>query len=196
VNEQLQVPVAKRKAVRKTEVSHAFKRRRALNTVTNAKTQDKKPNHESALTFNSNQYSGEADNIDECDAKDPLCTTDYVQDMYEHFRSKEASTSARPLFMENQPHINEHMRSILIDWLVEKHLKFKLFPDTLFLAVNLLDRYLEQNEVSSRKLKLVGVTCLFIASKYEEIYCLELRDVIPICEGAYTNDEVRFRLKM
>ena len=35
------------------------------------------------------------------------------------------------------------MRSILIDWIVDVHLKFKLIPETLFLTVHLIDRYLE-----------------------------------------------------
>ena len=39
--------------------------------------------------------------------------------MYAHFRSVEASTSVRPTYMKSQPHINEKMRSILVDWLVE-----------------------------------------------------------------------------
>ena len=135
------------------------------------------------------QY-GPADNIDERDADDPLCATDYVQDMYQHFRGKEADTSVRPTFMENQPHINERMRSILIDWLVEVHLKFKLVPETLYLTTNLIDRYLERQEVSRPKLQLVGVTSLLIASKYEEIYPPELRDLVYICDRAYTRSEV------
>ena len=135
------------------------------------------------------QY-GPADNIDERDADDPLCATSYVQDMYHHFRSKEASTSVRPVFMENQPHINERMRSILVDWLVEVHLKFKLVPETLYLTINLIDRYLERCEVSRPKLQLVGVTSLLIASKYEEIYPPELRDLVYICDRAYTRSEV------
>lgn len=135
------------------------------------------------------QY-GPADNIDERDADDPLCATDYVQDMYQHFRGKEAVTSVRPLYMENQPHINERMRSILIDWLVEVHLKFKLVPETLYLTANLIDRFLERQEVSRPKLQLVGVTSLLIASKYEEIYPPELRDLVYICDRAYTRSEV------
>jgi hypothetical protein len=134
---------------------------------------------------------GQPDDIDERDAVDPLCTTDYVQDMYEHFRAKENSTSVRPLYMENQTHINERMRSILVDWLVEVHLKFKLVPETLYLTINLIDRYLERQEVSRPKLQLVGVTSLLIASKYEEIYPPELRDLVYICDRAYTRTEVR-----
>jgi hypothetical protein len=36
------------------------------------------------------------------------------------------------------------MRGILIDWLVEVHYKFKMLPETLYLTVNLIDRYLEK----------------------------------------------------
>ena len=137
------------------------------------------------------QY-GPSDNIDERDAEDPLCVTSYVEEMYHYFRSKETTTSVRPVFMEAQPHINERMRSILVDWLVEVHLKFKLVPETLYLTINLIDRYLERQEVSRPKLQLVGVTSLLIASKYEEIYPPELRDLVYICDRAYTRSEVSF----
>jgi hypothetical protein len=51
--------------------------------------------------------------------------------------------SAKHGYMEKQDDVNEKMRSILIDWLVEVHLKFKLVPETLYLTINLIDRYLE-----------------------------------------------------
>ena len=140
------------------------------------------------------QYSGPADDIDERDSEDPLCATAYVQDMYEHFRLKEMSTSVRPVYMEDQQYINERMRSILVDWLVEVHLKFKLVPETLYLTVNIIDRYLSKTEVSRPKLQLVGVTALLIASKYEEIYPPELRDLVYICDRAYSKVEVRSKL--
>lgn len=139
------------------------------------------------------QYSSPPDDIDERDADDPLCATSYVQDMYEHFRMKEVSTSVRPVYMEDQSFINERMRSILVDWLVEVHLKFKLVPETLYLTVNLIDRYLAKTEVSRPKLQLVGVTALLIASKYEEIYPPELRDLVYICDRAYSKLEVRLK---
>lgn len=140
------------------------------------------------------QYSGPADDIDERDSEDPLCATTYVQDMYEHFRSKETSTSVRPVYMEDQQYINERMRSILVDWLVEVHLKFKLVPETLYLTINIIDRYLSKTEVTRPKLQLVGVTSLLIASKYEEIYPPELRDLVYICDRAYSKLEVRLRI--
>ena len=136
------------------------------------------------------QVTGNVDDIDGRDSDDPLCATAYVGDMYNHFREKELVTSVRPLYMSKQSHINERMRAILVDWLVEVHLKFKLVPETLYLTINLIDRYLNLAEVSRPKLQLVGVTCLLIASKYEEIYPPELRDLSYICDRAYTKNDV------
>jgi hypothetical protein len=72
--------------------------------------------------------------------------------------------------LSNQTEINSKMRKVLIDWLVEVHLKFNLLPETLFIAVNLIDRYCQNNHIQRSNFQLVGVTCLLIASKYEEIY--------------------------
>lgn len=65
--------------------------------------------------------------------------------------------------MKIQEDINERMRGILVDWLIEVHLKFKLVPETLYLTVNLIDRYLEIENVKRDKLQLVGVTAMLIA---------------------------------
>jgi hypothetical protein len=82
------------------------------------------------------------------------------------------------------------MRAILIDWLIEVHLKFKLLPETLFLTINMIDRYLEKQAVQRTKLQLVGVTAMLIASKYEEIYAPEVKDFVYITDKAYTKEEI------
>lgn len=92
--------------------------------------------------------------------------------------------------MEEQPDITEKMRAILIDWLVEVHLKFKLLPETLYLTVNLIDRYLERKTILRDKLQLVGVTCMLIACKYEEIYPPIVKDFVYITDNAYSHQEI------
>ena len=67
--------------------------------------------------------------------------------------------------MTKQNDINEKMRAILIDWLVEVHLKFKLMIETLYLTVNIIDRFLEKETISRNKLQLVVVAAMFLASK-------------------------------
>ena len=82
------------------------------------------------------------------------------------------------------------MRSILVDWLIEVHHKFKLQPQTLWLSVNILDRYLEKMQILRSKLQLVGVSALLIASKHEEIYPPQVKDCVYITDHAYDRDEV------
>lgn len=89
-----------------------------------------------------------------------------------------------------QTEVNEKMRAILVDWLVDVHVKFKLLPETLFLAVNITDRFLEKSIIPRQKLQLVGVTSLFIAAKYEEIYPPELKDFVYVTDKAYTKTEL------
>lgn len=89
-----------------------------------------------------------------------------------------------------QTDINEKMRAILVDWLIEVHYKFKLMPETMFLTINLIDRYLERFDVLRTRLQLVGVTAMLIACKYEEIYAPEVRDFVYITDKAYTREEI------
>ena len=89
--------------------------------------------------------------------------------------------------MSNQPDINHRMRAILIDWLIDVHLKYKLLPQTMYITVNLIDRYLSKVEVNRYHLQLVGVTAMFLACKNEEISPPELEDFVYITDGALLN---------
>ena len=82
------------------------------------------------------------------------------------------------------------MRGILVDWLVEVHLKFKLMPETLHLTANLIDRFLASRNVSRKRLQLVGVTAMLVASKYEEIWAPEVRDFVYISDKAYDKGQI------
>ena len=73
---------------------------------------------------------------------------------------------------------------------MEVHLKFKLVPDTLFLTIALIDKYLELKPVTRQNLQLVGVACFLIAAKYEEIYPPEIRDLVYITDRAYTKEQI------
>ena len=112
-----------------------------------------------------------ADDIDSRDNGNPLLCTAYVNEMYNIFfdaerQEQRVQTGVNPSgYMVNQPHINEKMRAILIDWLVEVHLKFKMVPESLYLTVNLIDRYLAVKTVRRSKLQLVGVACLMVSLK-------------------------------
>lgn len=120
--------------------------------------------------------------------KDPLEWSEYAVKIFQHMKRTELDFIAQPGYMKKQTDINEKMRAILVDWLVEVHLKFKLYPETLYLTINLIDRYLEKEEVLRQDLQLVGVTAMLIASKYEEIYAPEVRDFVYITDKAYSKE--------
>ncbi|KAM3130161.1 hypothetical protein pb186bvf_017764 [Paramecium bursaria] len=90
-----------------------------------------------------------------------------------------------------QNEINEKMRSILLDWIVDVHNKLKLDNQTLFLTIGIIDRVLELQQISKSQFQLYGVTALFIASKYEEVYCVpHVRDLVYVCDNAYTKEQI------
>lgn len=90
-----------------------------------------------------------------------------------------------------QRSINEQMREVQIDWIVDVSVKFRLLSTTLFMSVNLLDRYLQVEECSRDKFQLLGITSLFIASKYEEIYPPHMKEYINVCDKAtYTKEDM------
>jgi len=128
--------------------------------------------------------------IDAKDRSNPQAVTEYVNDIMSYFRRIEGVNGPSPKYMAKQPHINAKMRAILVDWLVEVHLKFKLMPETLYLTINLIDRFLERKIVARQRLQLVGVTCMLLASKYEEIYFPEVRDFEYITDKAYNRNQI------
>ena len=127
---------------------------------------------------------------------DPLLVEEYEDEIYNSMHEMEVSNSNQlqtmPVanYIINQPEIEWSMRIQLVSWLVEVHFQFKLLPETLFLAVNLIDRTLSARPISLSKLQLVGVAALLIASKYEEIMSPSVRDLEYITDHAYTQDEI------
>jgi cyclin B len=77
-------------------------------------------------------------------------------------------------YIDSQVEINSKMRGILADWIIEVHQKFDLMPESLYLTMYIIDRYLSMQPVLRRELQLVGVSALLIACKYEEIWAPEV----------------------
>jgi cyclin B len=128
--------------------------------------------------------------IDSPDRNDHLAVSFLVNDIYTYYRHCEVKWMPNPNYMSLQRDINERMRAILIDWLVDVHERFRLLPEVLYLTVNLIDRFLSECAVARQKLQLVGVTAMLIASKYEEIYAPEVRDFVYISDRAYEREEI------
>ncbi|KAJ3691337.1 hypothetical protein LUZ61_020501 [Rhynchospora tenuis] len=128
--------------------------------------------------------------IDSLDLNNPLAVVEYVEEIHDFYWRSEDLSCVDPSYMSNQSDINERMRGILIDWLIEVHYKLELLDETLFLTVNLIDRFLALQNVVRKKLQLVGVTALLLACKYEEVSVPVVEDLIIICDRAYTRAEL------
>jgi cyclin A len=117
---------------------------------------------------------------------------EYIPEIWKSLKSSENSEACKPHFEEinNQRDINFDMRAILIDWIVEVHKNYRLFHETLFLSISIIDRYLSIKNINRTKLQLLGTTALFIASKYEEIVYPCLSDFSNITDSAYEKEEI------
>jgi G2/mitotic-specific cyclin 2 len=95
-----------------------------------------------------------------------------------------------PDYMDVQNEITWTMRQTLVDWLLQVHLRYHMLPETLWIAVNIVDRFLSHRTVSLVKLQLVGVTAMFIASKYEEILAPAADEFVFATDNGYTKEEI------
>ncbi|XP_037909396.1 G1/S-specific cyclin-E isoform X2 [Hermetia illucens] len=100
-----------------------------------------------------------------------------------------AERSARML--ENHPGLQPRMRAILLDWLIEVCEVYKLHRETYYLAVDYLDRYLSGNKkIQKTHLQLIGITCLFVAAKVEEIYPPKIGEFAYVTDGACQEEDI------
>lgn len=129
-------------------------------------------------------------NLDLDDVDDPLMVAEYVVEIFEYMKKLEVSTQPNPEYMEHQEDLEWKMRGILIDWLIEVHTRFHLLPETLFLAVNIIDRFLSTKVVQLDRLQLVGVTGMFIASKYEEVISPNVANFRHVADDGFTEEEI------
>lgn len=83
--------------------------------------------------------------------------------------------------------MNDKMRAILIDWLIDLHYKFKMFPQTLFTMVMIIDKYISKKGANKDNLQLIGTASLLIASKYEETYQVpQVSDLVHFVANNFT----------
>ena len=121
----------------------------------------------------------------------PQIPKEYINDIYKSLKLIEYDDLPLKNYMNIiQEDINQKMRYILIDWLVEVHIKFNLLPETLFITINLIDRFLSKKNIHRKYLQLLGITALFIACKYEEIYPPQIKQLIHMTDNAYNKKQV------
>ena len=119
-------------------------------------------------------------------------TGEYLNEIYSNLLYDEKEIKLKPKigYMKMQNDINEQMRAILIDWLIEVHYRFTLKSETLFQTIWIIDTYLSMHPIIRARLQLLGIASLLISSKSQEIYYPQLYELIDITDGAYIKDEL------
>lgn len=131
-----------------------------------------------------------SEDIDEQDKGNPVLVSIYTNDIHEYLRTLEKKTPITKGFLTGQE-VTPKMRSVLVDWLIEVHQQFRLMQETLYLTVAIIDRFLQSYKtIDRKKLQLVGVAAMFIASKYEEMYSPDISDFVYITDQAYTKLDI------
>ncbi|XP_014067322.1 cyclin-A2 [Salmo salar] len=126
----------------------------------------------------------------EGDEKPVNVATEYASEIHTYLRAMEVKSRPKAGYMKKQPDITNSMRAILVDWLVEVGEEYKLQNETLYLAVNYIDRFLSSMSVLRGKLQLVGTAAMLLASKFEEIYPPEVAEFVYITDDTYTKKQV------
>merc|ERR1712098_1034296 len=130
--------------------------------------------------------------IDEDDGSNPQLCSEYAKETFVYLKQLELRGAIKPDFLAGCP-TSDKMRAVLVDWLVEVQIQFKLLQETLFLTVDTIDRFLavEGKTIHRSKLQLVGVAAMFLVSKIEEVYAPAISDFVYITDNAYAEADIR-----
>ncbi|KAL9102507.1 MAG: hypothetical protein Q9163_002342 [Psora crenata] len=119
-----------------------------------------------------------------------LASHEYRDDHIRQMEQMESETLPDVASIDIQTEIQWYMRPYLLDFLIEAHAAFGLLPETLFLTINLLDRYCSRRIVYKKHYQLVGCSALLIASKYgdRKDRVPTLKELKSMCCSLYEDD--------
>ncbi|XP_021242682.1 G1/S-specific cyclin-E2 isoform X2 [Numida meleagris] len=121
----------------------------------------------------------------------PELTWGNSKDVWLNILKKENRYAHCKHFTSLHSSLQPHMRSILLDWLLEVCEVYALHRETFYLAQDFFDRFmLTQKNINKSMLQLIGITSLFIASKLEEIYAPKIQEFAYVTDGACSEDDI------
>jgi hypothetical protein len=116
-----------------------------------------------------------------------MVSEEYQEDILDHMEHMEGETLPDVASIDIQTEIQWFMRPYLLDFLVEAHMAFSLLPETLFLTINILDRYCSKLIVYKKHYQLVGCAAMLIAAKYgdKKDRVPTIKELQAMCCGLY-----------
>lgn len=130
---------------------------------------------------------------DQLDIRNPQMVSEFASDIYQTLRKQEVEFQVEADYLSKvqlPTEVKDTSRAFLVEWIIDVHRKFRLLPETLYVTVFLIDRFLSVQQIKKSQLHILGVTSLLIATKYEEIYPPELKDLLSVSENKFTRAEV------
>ena len=135
--------------------------------------------------------------IDEHDKDNQINFSSYAQRIVNNWLKQEDKFRCMPNYLDGQNDVKSYMRETMIDWLVDVNNRFRHRRETLYLCVNIVDRYVyytirdKSDSVSRSNYQLVGITAYLIASKYEEIYFPEIHQLLSFADYVFSDEDVK-----
>ena len=130
---------------------------------------------------------------DQLELRDPQMVAELATEVYKNMRTIETKLKVDANYLtkvQNPSEVKDTSRAFLIEWIIDVHRKFRLLPETLYVTVFILDRFLSLQSIKKSQLHILGVTSLLISTKYEEIYPPDLKDLLTVSENKFTKAEV------
>lgn len=130
---------------------------------------------------------------DQLDLRDPQMVSEFACDIYLNMKriERENAVDANYLTKVQLPtEVKDTSRAFLVEWIIDVHRKFRLLPETLYVTILLIDRFLSVKQIKKSQLHILGVTSLLISTKYEEIYPPNLDDLLSVSENKFSREEV------
>jgi G2/mitotic-specific cyclin 1/2 len=125
------------------------------------------------------------------DMRDVQAVAENAQRITEHMLREEVRLAIPSNFISQQAEITVKQRAFLVDQLAEHHYRFSMWPETLYVAIGVIDRFLAlESKLKQSELQCLATTALHIAGKYEEIYPPDLKLLIELTEGKVKREEV------
>lgn len=130
------------------------------------------------------------DDLDAGDFDDPTMVSEYAPEIFQYLYELELKYMPDHTYMSIQPELEWSTREVLMDWIIDTHAKLRLLPETLFLACNIIDRFMSVRSVTVNKIQLVGITSLLIAAKYEEVFPPAAKYFSYLTSGNFDEEDI------
>ena len=129
--------------------------------------------------------------------KNPQLAEEYTIDIIESLLEEEnyyfnEKKYINPLYLDNEDsELTPEMRTIAVDWLVLIHFKiFKFTENTLFLAIQIFDRYLSKVDLNTEQTELLLYTSFMLASKHNEIDYMNMQETLKLSQDKFVKEQV------